>query len=279
MTQYGLVWPMPGAELAYPQPHWVTAFAKAGFTHVRFDLPVSRDRDNAAASVQTMLHGGLQPIPILAWPFYEPDVAAMEGYARWYAETFPDTEWVTIGNEPWILDKIPADEYLRIAIPMANVLLESSEAKVIIAMDLFDHVDGGSRNWPGVEDVIGFIASSTRLYADIHPYRNPYRPSFSPWGSRTREHNHIMNTLGHDRYIIGETGWKPNEGDRQANGEYHVEELTLNQDLGVPLICIYCHIGDLINPSMDFGLWLADQYQHISPRPAAMAVSHFLKTL
>ena len=54
MTQYGLVWPMPGAELAYPQPHWVTTFAKAGFTHVRFDLPVSRDRSNAAASVSTI---------------------------------------------------------------------------------------------------------------------------------------------------------------------------------------------------------------------------------
>ena len=153
--QAGLVWPLPGAESVSPNPAWAATYRAAGFTWVRMDVPVSRDRANADASVRVMRDAGLHVWPILSWPSAEPDVDAMCGYAEWYVETFPDSQWVELGNEPWILDKVPAGEYLRVAGPMAETLLEvHPDVKVILAMDLFDHVSGDERGWPGVDRVI-----------------------------------------------------------------------------------------------------------------------------
>ena len=274
----GVVWPMPGSDLVGPNPAWARTFAEAGFTFVRMDVPVSRDRANAEASIRVMRDAGLQVLPILSWPSAEPDVEAMQGYARWYVETFPDSAWVTLGNEPWILDKIPADEYLRIAAPMADALEAAHpDVRVVLAMDLFDHVSGKERGWPGVNDVIACIASSPRRYADIHPYRNPYRPTFSPWRTREHERKAIRDRLGHDRFIYGEIGWKPNEGPKQASGDYHVRELEIDCGHGVPLVAIYCHIADLVTPAFDFGLWLVGDQEQLTPRPSATTVSAYLQ--
>jgi len=277
--QTGLVWPIPGAESVWPSPAWARTFADAGVAFIRMDVPVSRDRANAEASVRVMRDAGLAVLPILAWPSAEPDVEAMQGFARWYVETFPDTQWVTLGNEPWILDKVPAAEYLRVAAPMADALEAAHPTvRVVLAMDLYDHVTGRERGWPGVDDVIACIASSPRRYADLHPYRNPYGAARSPWGSRDAEYAAIVARLGHDRVIYGEVGWKPNEGARQASGAYHVEELAIDAGHGVPLVALYCHIADLVTPAMDFGLWLVEPDHTLTPRPAADAVSAFLQT-
>ena len=273
----GVVWPMPGSELVGPNPAWARTIREAGFTWVRMDVPVSRDRANAEASVRVMHDAGLQVLPILSWPSAEPDVVAMQGYAEWYVETFPDSRWVTLGNEPWILDKIPGEEYLRIAAPMAEALEDADpDVRVVLAMDLFDHVQGEERGWPGVDEVIACIASSERRYADLHPYRNPYRPTFSPWHSRDREYEAIEGRLGHQRFLYGEVGWKPNEGVYQASGDYHVQELDIATHHRIPLVGIYCHIADLVTPAYDFGLWLADG-DVLTPRPAATTLAAYLQ--
>jgi len=275
--QAGIVWPMPGAELVGPNPAWARTFRDAGFTWVRMDVPVSRDRANAAASVQVMRDAGLQVLPILSWPSAEPDVAAMCGYAEWYVETFPDSQWVTLGNEPWILDKIPADEYLRIAAPMADALEQAHpDVRVVLAMDLYDHVTSHERGWPGVADVIACIESSDRRYADLHPYRNPYGPTYSPWLSRDREYEAIAERLGHERFLYGEVGWKPTEGPAQACGQYHVQELDIATHHRIPLVGLYCHIADLVTPAFDFGLWVATD-DVLTPRPAATTVAAYLQ--
>jgi hypothetical protein len=273
----GLVWPMPGDAPVYPNTNWARTYREAGFTWVRMDVPVGRDRENAETSVAVLRHAGLQVWPILSWPSAEPDVAAMCGYAEWYIETFPGSRWIELGNEPWILDKIPAGEYLRIAEPMAEAIERAHPTvRVIFAMDLFDHVDGKERGWPGVDDVIACIARNERRYADIHPYRNPYRPTYSPWGSRDKEYRAIAERLGHQRIVYGEIGWKPSEGPGQASGEYHVEELDIARHHDIPLVGIYCHVADLENPAFDFGLWLASG-NTLTPRPAATAVSTYLQ--
>ena len=275
--QAGLVWPMPGAEPVYPQASWARAFREAGFTWVRMDVPVSRDRANAETSVAVMRHAGLEVLPILSWPSAEPDVDALCGFAEWYVETFPDSQWVELGNEPWILDKVPGWEYLRCAGPMAKALEDAHPTvRVVLAMDLYDHVSGQERGWPGVDEVIACIASSPRRWADLHPYRNPYRPTWSPWGSRDREYEAIEQRLGHHRFVYGEMGWKPNEGERQASGDFHVEELEIATHHGIPLVAVYCHIADLVTPAWDFGLWVADG-SVVTPRPAAETVSAYLQ--
>jgi len=274
---YGLVWPMSEEELVYPSKEWAITFREAGFTHIRMDLPVMRDRANAEASVQIMIDAGLNVFPILSWPVGEPDTEAMQGYARWYVERFPGTEWVELGNEPWILYKTHGWEYLRVAKPMAEALEEADpNVKVVLAMDLFDHVDGNERGWPGVDEIIEFIAASPRRYADLHPYRNPYRATYSPWGSRDFEYNAICDRLGHDRFVYGEVGWKPSEGKYQASGEYHIQELDIDAHHKIPMVCIYTHIADLINPEFDFGLWVAESQTEVRPSPAATAISEYL---
>lgn len=273
----GLVWPMSEEGPVYPSKEWAATFCEAGITHIRMDVPVGRDRANAEASIQIMIDAGLNVFPILSWPVGEPNTVAMQDYARWYIERFPGTEWVELGNEPWILYKTNGLEYLRVAEPMALALEEADpNVKVVLAMDLYDHVDGNERGWPFVNQVIAFIGESERRYADLHPYRNPYRATFSPWGSRDNEYKAICDRLGHDRFVYGEIGWKPSEGKYQATGEYHTQELDIDTHHNIPMVCIYCHIADEINTAFDFGLWIADNQTHLTPRPAATAISEYL---
>ena len=124
-----------------------------------------------------MRDAGLQVLPILSWPSAEPDVEAMCGYAEWYVETFPDSQWVELGQRA-----VDSGQDSRRRVPAHRRTDGRGAARPRIptcgwccAMDLFDHVTGEERGWPGVDDVIACIASSDRRYADLHPYRNPYR--------------------------------------------------------------------------------------------------------
>jgi hypothetical protein len=154
----------------------------------------------------------------------------------------------------------------------------SPDVRIVFALDLFDFVSGEDRRWPGVEDVIACIAESPQRYADLHPYRNPLPPDVSPWGSRQAEHAAIAARLGHARFIYGEMGWKPSEGDIQASGAFHVTELALAAQYGVPLVGVYVHVADLGNPDYDFGLWVEEVPGSgvLTPRPAATLLSRYL---
>jgi len=169
-----------------------------------------------------------------------------------------------------------------VAAPLAAAAeAHDPDTRVVLAMDLFDHSSGHSRLWPGVQDVIACIAESPRRLAAIHNYRNPQPADWSAWGSRQAEHEAICAALGHARYVITETGWKPSEGERQASGADHIRELEILGAQGIPIAVIYAHLEDPHDRAYDFGLFAlgADPNGPLVPRPAAEALGAFLPQL
>lgn len=277
----GYTWPMPGEELVHPSPTWLQQFKEAGIGHIRMDVPTTRDRDNAEASVRTVQAAGITVLPLLTWPYRHPDAQALIDYVDWFLDRFPNPAAIELGNEPWVLkenDKVTGEEFLHCAKPMALRILERSpQTKVYLAFDRWNHITGKLRGWPGGDAVRDFTASDERLYAALHPYRNPHPPSFSGWGTRKAEHEAIVKDLGHSRYIVTETGWKPAEGADQGSGAYHTDELYVHGELGVPAVYLYTHISDPHNPKFDFGLWEVNEKENtITPRPSALAVAKVL---
>lgn len=272
----GITWPLPETTPVYLSEQWLQQFAEHGFTSVRFECPLERAVSNTVEMIQRIQGAGLDCLPLFTWLEDTEGRLLEEALAAILGEVGHTLRWVEIGNEPWILHKIPGDRFLATADSLVQIAerLTPFEADVIIACDLFDHNTGKRRPWPGAEEVIAYIAQSERRWAAIHPYRNPRSPNWSPWGGRVDEEMAIHDALGHERYYITEVGWKPQEGTGQADGSFHIRELEIAAELRHKAVWLYTHINDPGEGGrFDFGLFEHHPEQNtISPRPSAVAI-------
>jgi hypothetical protein len=281
----GVVWPTPGPADIGMNREWLAQMRAVGLSTIRTNISILRTRENVLAQCEAVAACGLELLPIIEWPYDTTEPAVAVAFLEWFLATVASRvpmRAIELHNEPWILDRVHGAEYLRVALPLA----EAAEAidpslRVIVACDLFDHSSGQSRRWPGVTQVLAAIDASPQRYAAIHNYRNPEAADWSAWGSRMAEHDAIVAALGHARYVVTETGWKPAEGERQASGADHIRELEILGAQGIDLAVIYAHLEDPVDRAYDFGLFAlgATPDGPLVARPAALALEGFLPVL
>ena len=273
----GVVWPMPGAELVGPNPAWARTIREAGFTWIRMDVPVSRDRANAEASIRVMQDAGLQVLPILSWPSAEPDVVGDAGLRRVVRRDLPRQ-------------------------PLGDARQRAVDPRQDSRRGIPAHrrADGrGARGCPsrrarGAGD--GLVRSRARRGARLARRRRRHRlhrqqraalrgsaslpqpvsadvlaVAFARQGVRSHRRPARASSASSTAKSAGSRTKAA-----QACGEYHVQELDIATHHRIPLVGIYCHIADLVTPAYDFGLWLADG-DVLTPRPAATTVSAYLQ--
>ena len=265
--QVGVCWPTPGTE-AEPLPFDLLdrLMEATKATHLRIDL--HHRKPGVDEMVQQANDAGFTVLPILDFDYEHPELELFAGFCDHMVRRhgFPAVE---IGNEPYILHKMPAELYARVFNAGAKAIRETgipcqiymaAEATKPIAHPIdmlgkvLTHVD------PELWDCLA-----------IHPYRNPMPPAYSPMGGRKAELEWYQGQVPTGKgIVVTEVGWDLRDGvDLDRQGQYILSELHTWETLGVDGVYIYQHT----DPPSNKGFGIFDH--EWNERPAAEAIKLF----
>jgi hypothetical protein len=257
----GICWPTPGPQGSM-DPGFLKKLARTRATHLRVDLDYRNP--NAAAIVEQAREAGFEVLPVLDLDYDHVELQPYLDFCQQIVEAhrFPAVE---ILNEPRILHGWSPDKYAQVFTAASERIRQLT--RVVIAGDFLK----ADRNGPNIDSWFSRVKVPEDSFdaVAIHTYRNPGRPSATKNGTRRKEHGVWQRQARGKPMIVTEVGWQPTRGmDEHQMGDCIIEELLINEALGIEATYVYAHMQD---PSRDFGLFRTDQ----TPRPAAFRIAQF----
>ena len=269
----GLVFPTDGPDDRPVDTH-LDLIHMSGFDSLRLNFHHARSHENVVDWIEVMEEIGLEPLPIIDFDYDHPDLTQVADFAAWFHREWPQYP-LEVGNEPNILHKMPARVYasvvkaVRRAVPHAQLVLAAERTKPI-AEPIYTSVMNRLRRRTYYHEVLSYLGQDDYDIVDIHAYRNPHEPAYSPRGSRTAEWALDMREARGKRLIIGEDGWHMHETSYETIAKYWWDELVILQDLGVERVYVYAMVGEPYDssgkPTDDWGVYGGSGW---IPRPVA----------